>query len=82
MSKGKDRIVYRNNERNWVNKRLDAEKASSVHSTQQAAEKAAREMLRRSGGGELITKDREGRIRSKDTIAPAKDPNPPKDKEH
>ncbi len=39
-------------------------------------------MLGNSGGGELITKGRNGKIRSKDTIKPGNDPNPPKDKEH
>jgi len=42
---------------------------------------SAREMLKNQGGGELITKGRDGKIRSKDTIAPGNDPNPPKDKE-
>jgi hypothetical protein len=46
------------------------------------AEQAAREMLTNQGGGELTTKGVDGKIRSKDTIAPGKDPNPPKDKEH
>jgi hypothetical protein len=39
-------------------------------------------MLFRSGGGELKVMGRDGKIRSKDTIAPGNDPNPPKDKEH
>ena len=39
-------------------------------------------MLRNQGGGELTIKRPDGRIRSKDTIAPGNDPNPPKDKEH
>lgn len=39
-------------------------------------------MLKNSGGGELITKELNGKIRSKDTIAYAKDPFPPKNKEH
>lgn len=81
MSKGRDRTVYRR-DGEWVNKRNDASKASSVHTTQKAAEDAAREMLTRQGGGELTTKGRDGQIRSKDTIAPGHDPNPPKDKEH
>jgi hypothetical protein len=39
-------------------------------------------MLHNQGGGELTTMGRDGRIRSKDTIAPGNDPNPPKDQEH
>ena len=78
----KNRTVYRRNDRQWINKRNDADKASSVHSTQKDAENAAKEMLKNQGGGELTIIGRDHRIRSKDTIAPASDPNPPKDKEH
>ena len=82
MSKGQDRTVFRNPDGTWSNKRNDAEKASSNHDTQAEAEAAAREMLQNQGGGELITKGLDGKIRSKDTIAPGHDPNPPKDREH
>ena len=41
-----------------------------------------RENLTNQGGGELTIMGRDGQIRSKDTIAPGRDPNPPKDKEH
>jgi len=81
MAKGKDRIVFKR-DGEWVNKRVDADRAGSVHPTQVDAERAARGMLRRTGGGELITKGTDGRIRSKDTIPPARDPNPPRDSEH
>ena len=82
MSNGKRRTISRRPDGTWENKRDDKEKASSVHATQKEAEKAAREMLKKSGGGELTTKGVDGKIRSKDTIAPGNDPNPPKDKEH
>lgn len=82
MSKGRDRIVYRRDDGKWANKRLDKDQPGSLHDTQAGAEDAARDMLRRSGGGELITKGRDGQIRSKDTISPGKDPHPPKDTEH
>lgn len=82
MSKGRDRIVSRRPNGTWENKRNDADKASSLHPTQKEAEQAAKGMLRNQGGGELTTKGVDGKIRSKDTIAPGKDPNPPKDKEH
>ncbi len=78
----KDRIVYRRDDGQWVNKKVDADKASSLHDKQSQAEKAAKEMLRNTGGGELITKGIDGKIRSKDTIPPAKDPFPPRDREH
>lgn len=79
MSKN-DRSVFRR-DGEWINKRDDSARASSVHDTQRAAENAAREMLKNQGGGELKTMGRDGTIRSKDTIA-RPDPNPPKDREH
>ena len=82
MSKGRDRTVFRREDGEWVNKRNDADRASSLHDTQKEAEQTAREQLANQGGGELITKGLDGKIRSKDTIAPGNDPNPPKDKEH
>ena len=82
MSKGRDRTVSRRPDRMWENKRNDAGKASSLHKTQKEAEQAAKTMLQNQGGGELTTKGVDGQIRSKDTIPPGKDPNPPKDKEH
>ena len=82
MSRKNDRTVFRNTDGDWANKKNSADKASSLHSTQKEAEDAARQMLKKQGGGELTTKGLDGKIRSKDTIAPGNDPNPPKDKEH
>jgi len=82
MSKGRDRTVYRRSDGQWANKRNDADRASSLHNTQGAAERAARDMLRHQGGGELTTVGRDHVIRSKDTIAPGNDPFPPRDREH
>jgi len=81
MTKKQDRTVFlRDGE--WVNKRNDADRASSVHKTQADAERAACENLLNQGGGELTTMGRDGKIRSKDTIAPGNDPFPPRDREH
>lgn len=82
MSKARDRMVYKKPDGTWVNKRNDADKASSVHDTQQAAASAATRMLHNQGGGELVIKGTDGKIRSKDTIPPGNDPVPPYDKEH
>jgi len=82
MSKPQDRTVYPCQHDKWCVKRNDANKASSLHNTQKEAEAAAREMLQNQGGGELTTMGRDGKIRSKDTIPPGNDPNPPKDTEH
>jgi len=75
-------MVYRRPDGQWVNERDDADRASSVHETQQAAIDAARENLTNQGGGELSVQGLDGRIRSKDTIAPGNDPCPPRDTEH
>ena len=82
MSKGRDRTVFQRDDGKWVNKRNDADKASSVHDTQKDAARNAKDMLQNQGGGELTIKGQDGRFRSKDTIAPGNDPVPPRDKEH
>jgi len=61
MSKGRDRTVFKRPDGQWANKRNDGDRASSVHHTQAAAEKAAREMLKNQGGGELTTKGENGK---------------------
>jgi len=75
-------MVSKRPDGSWANKRNDADRASSLHDTQKAAIDAARAMLTSQGGGELSVKGVNGQIRSKDTIAPGNDPNPPKDREH
>jgi hypothetical protein len=57
------RSVYKRDDGSWVNKRDDASRAGSVHQTQKAAEEAAREMLKYSGGGR-IEHPRRGRSNS------------------
>ncbi|MEQ9617070.1 MAG: DUF2188 domain-containing protein [Phycisphaerales bacterium] len=82
MAKKQDRTVYRADDGQWANKRNDASRASSLHGTQAEAERAARANLKNQGGGELTTMGRDGKIRSKDTIAPGNDPRRIKDTEH
>jgi hypothetical protein len=79
--KGRDRTVTKRDNR-WAQKRTDAGKAGGIYRTKKEAVDAARKSLQREGGGELIVMGRDGKIRSKDTIPPGHDPNPPKDKEH
>lgn len=81
MSKN-DRSVYRRTDGKWSNKKNTASKASSLHDTQKEANQAARKNLHNQGGGELTTMGLDGKIRSKDTIAPGNDPFPPRDTEH
>jgi hypothetical protein len=45
----------------------------SHHRTQKVAQQAGRQDLKRTGGGELVTKNVKGRIRAKDTVAPGRD---------
>jgi hypothetical protein len=82
MSKRQDRTVSKRPDGSWENKKNGNEQASSVHPTQKDAVNAAKGMLMKQGGGELTIKGLTGRIRSKDTIPPGKDPCPPRDKEH
>jgi hypothetical protein len=76
------RTVSRRSDGTWANQKDGNERASSLHDTQREAERAAHKMLENTGGGELKVKGEDGKIRSKDTIPPARDPYPPKDKEH
>ena len=78
----KHRIVHRGKDGKWREKAEGAGRAGSVHDRQKDAIQAAKEKLQSGGGGELTTMGRDGKIRSKDTIAPGNDPNPPKDTEH
>jgi Uncharacterized protein conserved in bacteria (DUF2188) len=77
---GESRAVSKRPDGSWANKRDGVGRASSLHDTQ--AQAAAKQMLQNAGGGELKIKGVDGKIRSKDTIAPGHDPNPPQDKEH
>ena len=56
-------------------------KAQDHDETLPPAVDSAREMLGNQGGGELTVKGVDGLIRSKDTIAPGNNPNPPVDRE-
>ncbi len=60
----------------------DPEGGRTHYRTQAAAERAAKQDLRRTGGGEAVVHDRRGRIRDSDTVPPSHDPNPPKDQRH
>jgi Uncharacterized protein conserved in bacteria (DUF2188) len=66
----------------WDVRKPGGSRASSHHRTQGAAEAKAKQVLRNVGGGEAVIHDRHGRIRDSDTVAPARDPNPPKDAKH
>lgn len=81
MANPNDRTVYRREDGQWVNKLNDSDRASTLHDTQAEANKTAAEMLKHAGGGERTTMGLDGKIVSKDTIAPGHESNV-KDREH
>jgi len=74
------RHVVRGNGGSWNVKQPGVAGPQSSHRTQGQAEKAAKRDLARHGGGEVVVHGRDGRIRDSDTVAPARDPFPPRDK--
>jgi len=66
----------------WNVKSPGASRSSSHHETQAAAEERAKEIVRNSGGGEVVIHGRDGKIRDSDTVQPGNDPNPPRDTKH
>lgn len=68
-----DYSVYKDGE-DWVTKRDDGDRASSRRSTQADAYADAKRFASNAGGGEVTLHGRDGNIRDKNTIAPAKDP--------
>jgi Uncharacterized protein conserved in bacteria (DUF2188) len=80
MSKRSDRLVVPARERGWDMVAPGSQCASSHHNTQQAAIDRAREIIRNEGGGEIVIHGRRGIIRDSDTVAPGRDPYPPRDR--
>lgn len=75
---GRPRIVCRRPDGFWSQKRLDADRAASVHPAQREALEAAGTTLRHSDGGELITTLEGGQIRANDAVRPGVDQFLPK----
>ncbi len=75
--------VIKDKENNqWRVKKEGADRASDFADTQREAEKIAKELARNSGGGEVRIHSQKGPIIDSDTVAPAKDPFPPRDRKH
>ena len=74
--------VSRRPDGEWQAKKEGADKAGRIFDTQLEAEKAAKEFSANSGGGEVRIHGLDGKIRDSDTVAPAADPYPPKDRVH
>jgi len=66
----------------WSVVKPGAAKPDSSHRTQGTAEREAKATVRQEGGGEVRVHGRDGRIRDSDTVAPGRDPNPPRDRKH
>lgn len=66
----------------WDVKRDHAERASVHTDRQSEAEKDAKQFSSNSGGGEVRIHGLNGKIRDSDTVPPAHDPFPPRDKRH
>lgn len=76
------RHVVRNLSGGWDVKKPGSTRASSSHETQIEAEARAKQILGNSGGGEVVIHGVDGKIRDSDTVPPANDPFPPRDKRH
>ncbi len=66
----------------WRVTKEGAERVSDFAETQRDAERIAKELAENSGGGEVRIHGVDGKIRDSDTVAPAKDPFPPRDRRH
>ena len=74
--------VVKNPDGGWDVKRDNASRSSLHTDKQKEAEDRAKDYAANSGGGEVRIQGRNGRIRDSDTVPPANDPYPPKDKRH
>lgn len=74
--------IVPDSEEGWVVKKEGATRRSGSATTQRAAEKVAKSFATNSGGGEVVIHRRDGKIRDKDTMRPARDPFPPRDRRH
>jgi hypothetical protein len=79
MSKKPDVWVTQRDDGRWQVRRENADRASSIHETQGAANDRAAEIARHAGV-ERITQGRDGKIRSKDSFG--NDPASRRDREH
>jgi uncharacterized protein YdaT len=81
VTKKNDRYVVKKDD-GWSVKAPGAKRSSGDFDTQREAERRAKEIVEKKGGGEVRIQGRDGRWRDSDTVAPGNDPNPPKDKKH
>jgi len=77
-----DYHVVKNQSGGWDAKQDNAQRSSFHADTQSEVESAAKRFAANSGGGEVRIHGLDGRIRDSDTVPPARDPFPPRDKRH
>lgn len=77
--KSNRRHVVPNPNGGWDIKKGHAERRSGHEITQATAIDKARQIVRNTGGGEIVIHGRDGRIRDADTVHPGRDPQPPRD---
>lgn len=82
MASSSDRDVVPNPKGGWDVKAPGATRASAHLPTQAQAERRAKEIVSNNGGGEVRIHRKDGRFRDSDTVAPGRDPNPPRDNRH
>ncbi len=76
------RFVVKNPDGGWDVKAPRAQRASAHAETQKQAYERARAIVQNAGGGEVVVQGQDGKFRNPNTIPPARDPNPPRDKKH
>lgn len=76
-----DRYVVRHG-KDWAVKKGGVATPEGVYDTQAAAEQAAKRTVSNLGGGEVRIQGRDGKWRDSDTMPPAPDPFPPRDRKH
>ena len=81
-NKENTRYVVPNPDGGWDVKKSHAGRTSAHFDRQADAQQRATEIVHNLGGGEVQIHGRNNKIRNSNTIAPAKDPFPPRDKKH
>ena len=76
-----DRYVVKHGS-DWAVEKGGVSTPESVHHKQSRAEQAAKSTVRDLGGGEVRIQGRDAKWRDSDTVAPGRDPFPPRDKKH
>lgn len=75
-----ERHVVPNPQGGWDVRKPGGNRSSAHTETKDPAVDRAREIVRNTGGGEVVIHGRDGRIQDSDTVPPGHDPNPPRDR--